>query len=108
MISAASALAKECTQAQALPISLVGAIDTANKTRQFKDKVKGVKEARKTQGILLHSTPQNIPQVENQIMTLIYLPQWKANATELLEKSRRKKQTWTSILLTKIVSPAKE
>ena len=45
LINAASALAKECTQAQALPIPLVGAIkkyaiDTANKTRQVNNKVK--------------------------------------------------------------------
>ena len=82
---------------------LVGAIkkfatDTAIKTTRFLTRADSIDEARIQQGILMHSTPQ---QVDDQIAnfsgdTFVPLPQWRAHVSELLEKSGIKKQTKSS------------
>ena len=95
MINTAAALARECTQVQALSMKLVQAIkkfatDTAIKTTKFNKRASSIEDARVQQGILIYSTSQSSTQVDDQITTFTgdtftSLPQWKSNVLQLLE-----------------------
>ena len=112
-----STLTQVTTDSIQLPVSLIGALrqriaDSELLFQQYYARIEEIKIKQKELGIALNTTNQTTAQTEELLKEFsgqgcMSFPQWKQESFSVLQSSGISKAHWYSILLKKVVTPAK-